>query len=204
MSVALLTVGGARELAEWETAMPIHESLRINRAQVVVVDVQERLLPHISEHERVLAQSERLVLAARQMDLPVTVSEQYPQGLGHTHPMLRAAAADCETVTKMTFSVWRDDAARRQLVSRERQQVLLVGIETHVCVQQTALDLVRAGFDTVVCADAVGSRRSSDRAVALERMRHAGVDITTVEAALYELMNEAGTDLFKRILPLVK
>lgn len=179
--------------------------LQREQTQLLVVDIQEKLLPFIDRHESVVAQSAKLLRAADVLGVPVIVSEQYPQGLGPTHAAIReatpAGAAHC---TKMTFSCCADEGGRAALQRTQRRQVLLIGIETHVCVLQTALDLAAEGAVPVVLADAVGSRRDLDHRVALERMRSAGVVVSTVESVIFELVHASGTDLFKRILPIVK
>lgn len=182
----------------------LNASPTLDITQLLVIDIQERLLPHIHNAAQVVEQAVRIMRAAREMQLPVVVSEQYVRGLGPTEPGLRAAAADAAFVEKMTFSVWRDDAARHALVANHRPVVIITGIETHVCVQQTALDLAAAGLHPVLLVDAVGSRRQLDHDVAIERMRASGVDISTTESIIYTLMERAGTELFKRILPIVK
>ena len=174
------------------------------RTQLLVIDIQEKLLPQIAEHDGVVAQAERMIRAAVALEIPVTLSEQYPRGLGPTVPAIAAAAAEATHMQKMTFSFCADEACRNRITTVLRPQVLLVGIETHVCVQQTALDLLEMQMEPFVLADAVGSRRPLDYSVAIERMRAAGVVITTVESAIFELVHEAGTDLFKRILPIVR
>ena len=178
--------------------------LELPQAQLLLVDIQERLLPQIAEHERVVAQAERMIRAAGVLHLPITISEQYPRGLGSTVAVLAAAAAGAPRLEKMTFSFCADEKCRARLVSLARPQVLLVGIEAHVCVYQTALDLLALQMQPVVLADAVGSRRPLDYAVALDGLRAAGVVVTTVESAIFELVYAAGTDLFKAVLPLVK
>lgn len=174
------------------------------QAQLLVVDIQERLLPYISDHALVTAQAVRMIRAAREFPLPITISEQYPKGLGPTDPAVLAAAGDAGHVEKQAFSVCGDAAAKETLVKLARPQVLLIGIEAHVCVQQTALDLLDMQMQPFLLADAVGSRRPSDYEVALERMRAAGVVVTTVESAIFELLHEAGTELFKRVAPIVR
>lgn len=189
--------------------MPLAAPLRLERArtQLVVVDIQEKLLPFISEHEQVLAQAGRMIRAAVELDLPITVSEQYVRGLGPTRPEINDALGgpeNFERFEKLAFSLCRDEPLRHRVVALKRPQVLLVGIETHVCVLQTALDLLGVPAQPVVLADAVGSRRPQDHAMALERMRPAGVVVSTVESAIFELLERSGTELFKRILPIVK
>jgi nicotinamidase-related amidase len=178
--------------------------LDAKKAQLVVVDLQEKLLPLIAEHETVVSQIVRILRAARELQLPTTVSEQYPAGLGRTPAAVMVAAEGATRMEKMTFSLWQDEPIRERLLSLTRPQVLLVGIEAHVCVQQTVLDLLEAKLVPFVLADAVGSRRPLDRDIALERLRAAGTGVTTVESAIFEMLDRAGTDLFKRILPIVR
>ncbi|MBU0616832.1 MAG: isochorismatase family protein [Planctomycetes bacterium] len=184
--------------------MPRVARIDAKKAQLLVVDVQEKLLPHIADHESVTSQSVRIIRAARELELPITLTEQYPNGLGHTAPAVTDAAEGANPLEKMAFSVWQDVACRERLLRPRRPQVLLVGIEAHVCVQRTALDLLEAELTPFVLADAVGSRRHFDRDVALDRLRAAGVGVTTVESAIFEMLDRAGTELFKRILPIVR
>ena len=178
--------------------------LQRNQARVLVVDIQERLLPSIFEHESVIANAAKMLHGAKVLNVPVFVSEQYKKGLGETNAAILHAAGEAPRMEKMTFSCCGDAAMRAALCSDERRQVILVGIETHVCVQQTVLDLVADGFQPVILADAVGSRRPLDRDVALDRMRQAGAIVTTVESAIFELTHQAGTVEFKQILSLVR
>jgi nicotinamidase-related amidase len=178
--------------------------LALPQTQLLIVDVQERLLPQIADHGRVVTQAERMIRAAVAMELPITLSEQYPRGLGATVPAIAAVAAGAPRLEKTTFSFCADESCCARIRSVARPQVLLVGIEAHVCVYQTALDLLDLHLQPVVLADAVGSRRPLDYEVALAGLRAAGVLVTTVESAIFQLVHAAGTDLFKRILPLVK
>lgn len=184
-------------MAEWVR-------LDAERAQILVVDLQERLLPKIDQGAAVVAQSLRMMQAGRELQLPTTLSEQYPAGLGATQTEIRAAATGAICLQKLTFSAMADEALRERIVTRRRRQVLLVGIEAHVCVQQTAFDLLAAGLEPVLLADAVGSRRAGDRDVAIERMRAVGVTVTTVESAIFEMLDRCDTALFKRLLPIIK
>jgi nicotinamidase-related amidase len=179
-------------------------SLAREQAQLLVVDIQERLLPHIAEHEDLVACAERMIRAAGALEMPATVSEQYPRGLGPSAPVILTAAAGAMRLEKSTFSFCADEACRARVVGLGRPQVLLVGIETHVCVQQTAFDLLALGMRPFVLADAVGSRRPRDHRVALDGMRAGGITVTTSESAIFKLVRASGTELFKRILPLVR
>ena len=175
-----------------------------SREKCYALMAQYLMLPHIAEHERVLTQAARLMQAARALDLPITVTEQYPRGLGPTVPPIVAAAGDAPRLEKTTFSVCADEGCRAAVASAQRPQVLLVGIETHVCVQQTAVDLLEMQMRPFVLADAVGSRRTLDHEVALHHLRGLGVAVTTVESVIFALVRESGTELFKRILPIVR
>ncbi len=178
--------------------------LEAGRAQLLVVDIQERLLPHIHEYTRVVEQTARMCRAAAQLALPVTLTEQYPEGLGATTPAVREVTSDATRLEKLTFSVWQDAALREHLTDLDRPQVLIAGIETHVCVQQTVFDLLDAQMTPFVLADAVGSRRALDWETALRRMERAGATVTTFEAAVFGMLDRCDTELFKRILPIVK
>ncbi len=136
--------------------------------------------------------------------MPILVSEQYKKGLGETHRKIGDAAGDATRMEKMTFSCCGDDAMRRAMADEKRKQVVLIGIETHVCVLQTALDLLVLGIQPVLAVDAVGSRRPLDHDVALGRMRQAGIVLSTVESLIFELTQRSGTPEFKQILQLVR
>jgi nicotinamidase-related amidase len=184
--------------------MPPVPRIHARSAQLVVVDVQEKLLPHISGHESIVEQTVRIIRAARELDLPTTFTEQYPAGLGRTPAVVADVLAPARPLEKMTFSLWRDPGCRQRLLEHSRPQVLLVGIEAHVCVQQSALDLLEAGLAPMVLADAVGSRRLIDREIALARLRAAGIGVSTVESVIFEMLDRAGTELFRRVLPIVR
>jgi nicotinamidase-related amidase len=182
-----------------------HETLlRAEDTVLVMVDVQEKLLPHIAEAERVVRNCRLLVEGAKLLGVPVLCTEQYPKGLGPTVPELRAALPPGDPIAKMSFSCAGEDAFLDALEEMDRDQVLLCGIETHVCVLQTALDLLDNGAQVQVAADAVGSRAEANRAFALERMRRAGVVVTVAESALFECLSMAGTETFKAVSRLVR
>lgn len=178
--------------------------LRADAAQLLVIDLQQRLLPHIDEQARVVSHSVRMILAARELGLPMTLTEQYVRGLGPTDGAVLGAFGDGPRFEKLAFSSCGDRVVRDRIDALKRPQVLIVGIETHVCVLQSVLDLLEAGLTPVVLADAVGSRRAIDRECALERMRRDGAMVSTVESSIYEFMRVAGTEQFKRMLPILK
>jgi nicotinamidase-related amidase len=170
---------------------------------LLVIDLQDRLLPVIHEGDAVVAQARKLLQAAAVLDLPLVVTEQYPAGLGPTCAPLRELTGHTTPIEKTRFTACVDAAVAR-LREFGRPHILIAGIETHICVQQTVLDLLRLDYRPFVCADATGSRRYLDRDIALERMRHAGATVTTIESAIFELLDHATGDTFKQILKIVK
>ena len=169
---------------------------------LLVVDLQERLLPSIQQGPRVIWNVRRLIDGARILGLDIAATEQYPKGLGPTTPVLAERLG--EIPSKLTFSCGECAAIFRRWAERGRPKVLVVGVETHVCVQQTVLDLLGDGFRVYVAVDAVGSRFEIDYGTALRRMESAGATLTTTEAALFEWCEVAGTPEFKQISQLVR
>lgn len=184
--------------------MPLPRS-PLNPATTValVVDIQEKLLPSIHEAETVRFFAERMLDAARILDVPLVTTEQYPAGLGPTVGSIRDRLEDTPVFEKTRFSACTEPVLDH-LKALARPRIIVVGIEAHVCVQQTVLDLLRLGYEPYVCADAVGSRRPLDSDCALHRMRQGGAIVTTTESVTFELLGEAGNDAFKRILKVVK
>jgi nicotinamidase-related amidase len=169
---------------------------------LLVVDVQEKLIRAIPDGRRVVFNVRRLIDAAEILGLPVAATEQYPQGLGPTMPELAERLG--KVPSKLTFSCGGCPAIFRDLESRGIHKLLLCGVEAHVCVQQTALDLLAAGWRVYVAVDAVGSRFETDCRTALGRMDSAGATLTTTEAALFEWCRVAGTPEFNEISRLVQ
>lgn len=173
-------------------------------AVVVIVDVQERLAASMARRDQVVPRIVALAKAARVLGMPILVTRQNPAGLGDTVSDVSAAVGEHAPIDKMTFCC-RDDAEfSAELGGMLRGQVVLVGMETHICVTQTALALLEDGYRVHVVADATCSRRESDATVALARLQQAGVAVTTLEALLYEAVGVAGTDTFRSVLDLVK
>ena len=177
--------------------------LSASDAVLLVIDVQERLLPAMHQPEECLRTVRKLIESARVLKVPFVVTEQYPTGLGRTCTAVWQSLSDVTPVEKMNFSACVA-ATMDRLRQLGRKQVLVAGIETHVCVQQTVLDLLREGYQPWVCADAVSSRRTYDRDIALSRMQQAGAIVTTAESAVFELLGAAGTEPFKQILKIIK
>jgi len=174
------------------------------RTAVLIVDIQEKISAVMLHRQRVIDNTLKLVRACRIMDVPVLITEQYPQGLGPTEPVIAEAMESIAPPVKMTFSCCGIQELLDQLSGKDIEQIVIVGIETHVCVQQTALDLLLRGYQVHVLRDCVSSRKEIDYETALERMRASGVIISTLEAALFELLERAGTPEFKEVAKLVK
>jgi nicotinamidase-related amidase len=170
----------------------------------VVIDLQERLLPAIFEKERVTDNAARLARGAAILGIPTLATEQYRRGLGPTVPELAQAIASFAPLEKMAFSACGAPAFLAALAQHKVQTALLCGIEAHVCVSQTCLDLLERGTQVFVAADAVSSRTAENWRLGLDRMRQAGAVIVSTEMALFEWLGQAGTDEFRQILPLVK
>jgi nicotinamidase-related amidase len=170
--------------------------LERDRAALVVVDVQEGFRPYDS-FAGVAASCAKLIAAARLLGVPALVSEQYPKGLGHSAPEL--GLQDEPRIEKSVFSAARADGFDLQ----GRDQAIVCGIEAHVCVSQTAHDLLGKGVEVHLPADAVGSRHAIDYERGLERLERAGAVVGTVEAALFELLERAGTPEFKSVQKLI-
>lgn len=171
---------------------------------LVLIDMQDRLADVMPRRDAVVATSVLLVRAAAILDVPRIVTRQYPRGLGDTVPELAAILEDALSVDKVSFSCAADAGFAERLLSTGRTQVVLAGMETHICVTQTALALAASGHEVHVVADATCSRRDADHAVALDRLRAEGVVVTTAESVIYEALGAAGTDEFKAVLEAVK
>jgi len=169
---------------------------------LLVVDVQEKLVPAIMTAARIVWNVRRLIDGAKLLGLPVVASEQYPQGLGPTVPELASRLED--RAAKLSFSCRELPQIFATLRERNIEKLLVCGIETHVCIKQTALDLMADGWRVYVAIDAVGSRYDLDHQTALRRMESSGAVLTTTEAALFEWCQAAGTPEFKQISRIVR
>jgi nicotinamidase-related amidase len=181
-----------------------HEKiLKQDSTALLVIDIQERILKVINEYERVVENSLKLIKGFQILELPVMYTEQYPKGLGPTVSELKEVLGTV-ALEKTTFSCSGADNLFPTLINSGIKQVAVCGIESHVCVQQTVMDLLANGFQVNVAADAVSSRREFDYKIALDRMNKKGAEITTTESILFELLEKSGTEKFKAISKLVK
>lgn len=166
---------------------------------LLIVDMQERLIPAIHEHETLVASCAWLVKVAGVVGVPLLVSEQYPKGLGATVSELRELIRPDAFMEKVHFSCGASPSCRTRIEMQQVQQVVIAGIEAHVCVLQSAIDLLHEGKSVYVVADAISSRRARDVELAITRMRQVGVQIISKEMALFEWAHQAGTDQFRTL-----
>jgi nicotinamidase-related amidase len=166
---------------------------------LLIVDVQERLMPAVHEGQRVIESSAWLLRIAARLGVPALLSEQYPRGLGHTVPELAALVPAEAIMDKVHFSCAAEPACLARIEGTGREQIILTGAEAHVCVLQTALGLRASGKRVFVVADGIGSREPGNVDLALERMRAAGVQAVSREMVAFEWLERAGTELFREI-----
>jgi nicotinamidase-related amidase len=172
------------------------------RAVLVVVDLQEKLLPAIDGRERVLRNSLLLLRLAHVLELPVVLTTQYRKGLGETVPEITLAAPGIAPLDKVAFGCFGSPEFVARIAALDvRDQLVVAGIESHICVAQTVLGALAKGFTVHVAADAVGSRTAENSAVGLRRMEAAGAVVTTAEMAIYELLGRSDAAAFKAMLP---
>lgn len=170
----------------------------------LVIDYQERLMPVIADEGAVLERAEILLAGLRLLNIPLLLTRQYPKGLGDTVPSIKNIAAGAPVLDKLSFSAFNDPYILDIARDMGRRKVIVCGVETHICVLQTIIDLQSAGFQTALVEDCTGSRRKSDKETGLKRAMQEGALITSCETILFELLGVAGSDLFKQISHLVK
>ena len=174
--------------------------------QAMIVDVQERLTPHIYDHENIVKKTVTLIKGLQALNIPIMLNEQYKKGLGDTLPELRDVLEgdNAKSFEKVTFSACDNNYSWHHLAQQNRSTVLLFGAEAHVCIMQTALDLLDNGMQPVIIGDAVVSRFPYDKKQAIRRIRRAGGVISTVESILFELCRSSEDPAFKTIINLIK
>ena len=174
----------------------------------VAIDYQEKILKAMKDADTVEEKAAKLIKGAKILDAPVIVTQQYTKGLGETTDKIKDALGDFEAVEKNTFSAMRTQEFKNKFASAVRQTnseiVVLFGIEAHVCVMQTALDMIDAGYKVFIPVDCISSRTELDKRAAIQRMRYAGAIVCTCESVLFELLKGAGEPGFKEISELVK
>jgi len=185
--------------------MNIHSKLKREKTGLLVVDVQEKLIQHEDRSVEVLQAIQKMIKGFQILNLPIVVTEQYPQGLGSTVPGLKCLLGDKQQyLTKTTFSCLEDPILKKTLKAMSIQQWVVVGIEAHVCVLQSAKDLLENGYDVVVLNDAITSRSIYDFSTAIAEMRDSGIRISSSETVLFELLVSSSVPEFKKISQLLK
>jgi len=178
--------------------------LRRDRAALVLVDYQVKLHPHVARADRVAANALKLAAAARVLGLPVVLTEHAVDAFGPTIEPLREALGRCEPLHKIVFSCFGSGEFCARIEALGRPQILLAGEETHICVSQTAHEAIARGYAVHVAGDACGARSEEDHAAGLEKMAAAGAIPGSTEIAIFELLERAGTDEFRSLLPVIK
>lgn len=179
----------------------MHRLCDVMRSTLIIIDLQERLMPAIHDGQKVVERSALLAEAARMLDVPVIATEQNPAGLGPGVPRLRVL---CDEVVKKTHFDASAEAALLTCLEPRRDELVVVGCEAHVCVLQTVLGLVGRGYDVRLVSDAIGSRNPLDRAAAIDRAAAAGVSLVTSEMVVFEWLRHSGHPAFRRLLESVK
>ncbi|MFN8578982.1 MAG: hydrolase [Candidatus Sericytochromatia bacterium] len=171
----------------------------------VVIDIQERLFPHIYEHDKLLENCIKLISGLQTLEIPLVITEQYTKGLGFTlEPIIKQLENSYKPIEKIDFSCYGSEDFAQILKKYNKRNIIIFGIETHVCVLQTTLDLLENGYNPIIIEDCVSSRKINDKNIAINRMRQEGAIISSLESILFELCRKAGSDNFKSISKLVK
>ena len=173
--------------------------LQANDSMVLLIDIQQKLAPAIYETKEVEQAAAWVLQVALQLDIPLLATEHYPKGLGHTVPSLRELLPDDAVLEKIYFSAYRELSIQQKLAGLGRRQIVVIGTESHVCVLQTVIDLLAAGYQVFVVAEAVGSRAPDNKQLALSRMQQAGCQIISKEMLAFEWLERGDHESFRQI-----
>jgi len=179
-------------------------SLHKEDAVLLIIDIQERLAVVMKERDSVVKNTEHLIELAKMIKMPVVVTEQYPKGLGRTVPELQSVLPENAPVEKISFDCCRQSGFLEELKAHNKKTVIIAGMETHICVLQTCIGLLRTGVNVHLVGDAVCSRTEENRRTGIEFMRDAGAVVTCTETVLFQLLKVAGTEEFKKISQRIK
>jgi nicotinamidase-related amidase len=178
--------------------------IKPDQSCLIVIDIQERLVPAMQAPARVIRNTKTLMMAASRLGIPMLLTEQYPAGLGHIVPELQQFAGNGKIFEKMHFSCMNEPAFAAEFKSLGRRQAAIVGMEAHICVMQTGVDLMEQGFEIFVVTDATASRTLESEKACLDRLSAAGAGIVTTEMVVFEWLGRAGTPEFKELLREIK
>lgn len=175
-----------------------------NNSFCLLIDVQEKLFPAISEKEHLLKNIIFLLKGLHSLEIPILATEQYPKGLGHTIPELSNSFNLSKIFEKSEFSAWLNNNIKQEIINLDKKQAIIIGIESHICVLQTALHMIRHGFEIYIPSECVSSRSLTCKNQAMQRIQTAGGIITNVESCLFEMMETSNHSQFKFISKLLK
>ncbi len=178
--------------------------LTVENSALLVVDVQEKLMRNIHQREKLVDNLQKLIKGIQVLGIPILMSEQYPKGLGATIPEIAQLTPDIQPVPKLSFSCLGDENFLKKLEMLGKKQVLVSGIETHVCVYQTVRDLISSGYEVYAVTDTICSRTVGDKEIGLNLICRMGAVLTSTETVLFELLRIAGGEKFKAISQIVK
>ena len=180
------------------------KNLSVQDSALVVVDIQERIIPKIFDQQTVVSNTVTLIKSAEILNIPIIVTEQYPKGLGSTIPEIKDLIVPWQPIGKICFSCFGNSDFSRKLKELKRDNLILCGIESHVCITQTALEGLKSNYSVFFVKDAISSRTENNRETGFERMAQAGAIPVSTEMVMFELLREAGTDNFKQIVGMIK
>ncbi len=173
-------------------------------SMAVVVDIQQKLMLYINEHEQLIKNLEILIDGLNLLKVPFILHEQYPKGLGKTIPQVKSRLEELEPIEKTSFSCLGSEQSKNQILNSKKKIAIVFGTETHICVLQTCLDLLAYDMQVVLVADCSGSRKDLDHQMAIKRLEKAGVIITTYESLLFEICESSENSKFKELSSLIK
>ncbi len=178
--------------------------IKLEESIAIFVDYQEKLMPAIHNHEQVIAKAVQLLTGLKAVGCPVIFTQQYTKGLGMTVPELVEIQDEFRYLEKITYSCLDTEEIKEELKKQNKKTIILAGVEAHICVMQTARDLIAEGYNVCIVTDCISSRTEENRQVGLERMKQEGAYVTSVESVLFELLMKAGTPEFKTVSKLIK
>ncbi len=178
--------------------------LNTEKTALVFIDVQEKLSRVMHDKEKLFENLQKLIKGLKLLNIPIIVTEQNPKGLGVTVPEIAPLLIDSKPLIKFSFSCCGESPFLSEIAKLNRKQIILVGIETHVCVYQTAVDLIEAGYEVHIPVDCVSSRTTENKNIALDKMKAEGAKLTSVEIVLFELLRTAASPKFKEMSQIVK
>lgn len=178
-------------------------TINADNSLILIIDVQEKLLNMVKDLN-VQKNAEIIAKAARTLNIPVIITEQYPKGLGNTIQEIKNALPNAIYVEKTHFSAYKEEAFAEILRNQHKKQIIIFGIETHICVLQTAFELINNGYEVFVAQDACASRTEHNNSAALKRLLHAGAQIVTTEMVIFELLQSSKNPNFKELQSLIK